>query len=185
MNRSHHQSRDDEPAGVGVPLQHFSVAMPGPLNRLAHATLPFIPSLPCFKFFLPLHCPLSGQVFVYVAGAGFASQKASGKSLCMWPGVASPERLRRPPPSLPCFKFFLLYTAPLQRPWASLCICPPALKPFPGTSFKIPSLLFCSLYIAPSPDSGASSPPLRPPLSPPFKTFFKVFHLKPSLESPL
>ena len=73
-------------------------------------TLPKTPSLkappillPCFKFLLPLHCPLSGglgglgQVFVYVA-----------------PGLASLERLRRPPePSL--LKILSPFAQPLSE----------------------------------------------------------------------
>ena len=45
MNRSPHQSWDYEPAGVGVPPSIPFVAMPGPLNRLVHTTLPITPAL--------------------------------------------------------------------------------------------------------------------------------------------
>ena len=45
MNRSPHQSRDYEPAGVGVLPSIPFVAMPGPLNRLVHTTLPITPAL--------------------------------------------------------------------------------------------------------------------------------------------
>ena len=48
MNRSPHQSRDHEPAGAGVPPSIPFVAMPGPLNRLVHTTLPITPALGAF-----------------------------------------------------------------------------------------------------------------------------------------
>ena len=48
MNRSPHQSRDYEPAGAGVPPSIPFVAMPGPLNRLVHTTLPITPALGAF-----------------------------------------------------------------------------------------------------------------------------------------
>ena len=48
MNRSPHQSRDHEPAGVGVPPSIPFVAMPGPLNRLVHTTPPITPALGAF-----------------------------------------------------------------------------------------------------------------------------------------
>ena len=85
----------------------------------------------------PLASPASNFFSLYIA----PSPEASGKSLYMWPGLASlapttyaktcpayatpfvptllktasPERLLRPPPSLlPCFKFFLPLQCPLS-----------------------------------------------------------------------
>ena len=83
--------------------------------------------------YLPSLKPLPRNFFsLYTA----PSQEASGKSLYMWPGFASPERLRRPPPlASPASNSFSLYTAPLRRPWASLCICLPSLKPLPWNIF--------------------------------------------------
>ena len=48
MNRSPHQSWNHEPAGAGVPPSIPFVAMPGPLNRLVHTTLPITPALGAF-----------------------------------------------------------------------------------------------------------------------------------------
>ena len=82
---------------------------------------PLPPSLPCFKFFLPLHRPLSGglgQVFVYVAGPNHIYKNLP--RLCPFvPNLlktASPERLLRPPlASSPASNFFFLYNAPSQE----------------------------------------------------------------------
>ena len=76
-----------------------SEASPGTKTCPAYAT-PFVPTLPktpsperLLRPPLP-SSPASNSFSLYTA----PSQEASGKSL----GLASPERLRRPPPSLPC-----------------------------------------------------------------------------------
>ena len=129
--------------------------------------------LPCFNFFLPLQCPLSGglgQLFVYVAET---------------------------PPSLPpCFTFFLFLHRPLSeglgqvsqrskpRPHiqklAPLMLPPsylPSLKPLPRNAFKFFLPLQCPLpgglgqlfvYVAEAPPSL------------PFASLFFSFYTVPS-----
>ena len=103
----------------------------------AYYATPFVPTLPktpsperLLRPPLP-SSPASNSFSLYTAPC----QEASGKSLYMWPGLASPERLRRPPLASPASNSFSLYTPPLRRPWASLCICLPALKPLPRNVF--------------------------------------------------
>ena len=134
----------------------YNAPLSGGLRQLFVYVAKALPTLPpCFTFFFPLHRPLSEGLTAKQAPATYTktcpayatpfvptlpktpsperllrpplpsspasnsfslytapSQEASGKSLYMWPGLASPERLRRPPPTLPCFKFFL----PLHSP---------------------------------------------------------------------
>ena len=79
-----------------------------------------------FKFFLPLHCPLSRGLRHCPLSGGLhsPSPEALGKSLYM-PTLLktpSPERLLRSPP-LASPPFFLPLHPLLRRPRASLCTC--------------------------------------------------------------
>ena len=82
------------------------------------------PQGPCFKFFLPWHCPLSGslgQVFVYVTGANLSRLYYPLLKIRPrtphFPSSFPPERFLRPHPKglRLCFKFFLPWHGPLSR----------------------------------------------------------------------
>ena len=99
----------------------------------------------CFKFFLPLHCPLSGglgpnHIYKNLPRLYYPRLKTHPWTP-HFPSSFPPERFLRPHPRLLlCFKFFLpLQSPPLRRPRASLCIYVaglyyPLLKTYPSDS---------------------------------------------------
>ena len=98
--------------------------------------------------------------------------------------TTSPERLLRPPPSLPpCFKFFLPLQPLLRRPWASLCICGRDSLRSPQPHIQKLTLLILPPSHPPT-DAALSFPPKHPfessPSNPPLKSAFRNAFWGPS-----
>ena len=126
-------------ADTFYPLLKTLKLPPGTLFK-AHARL-----LLCFKFFLPLHCPLSGglgpnHIYKNLPRLYYPRLKTHPRTPHFHSSFP-PERFLRPHPRLLlCFNFFLpLQSPPLRRPRASLCIYVaglyyPLLKTYPSDS---------------------------------------------------